>query len=93
MRLLKCLSLAVAFATVGLAVCADDLAWKFDTSGRTADIVVVSSPRTNPDATDVRGPSGEVSQPIPLFDSRWNYTVEFGYFEYRFRPGILFIVR
>ena len=87
--------LPFCLAACGMAtVCAaDDLAWKFDTSGRTADVVMASDSVTNPDRTDVRGPSGGVSQPIPLFDSRWTYTAEFGYFEYRFRPGIFFIVR
>jgi len=71
----------------------DDLAWKFDTSNRPADVVLTSTAEDNPEAADLRGPTSGASNPIALFDSRWRYMAAFGYFEYRFRPGIYFIVR
>jgi len=78
---------------VGPMAFGEDLAWKFDTSGRSADVVMTSTDADNSEETDLRGPLSAASGPLAFFDSRWLYTAAFGYFEYRFRPGTYIIIR
>jgi len=78
----------------GLVASGEDLAWKFDTTARTADVVATSDAAANAEASDLRGPvASAASQPIAYFDSRWQYAAGFGYFLYRYYPGLFFSVR
>ena len=84
--------------TVGLAVLwsvsvyAEDLAWRFDTSARPADLAVETT-IPNAEVVDVAPSAEGVSGAIPLFDSRWTYNLLLEGWTYRHVSGLCFIFR
>lgn len=85
-------SLAAAVLAGVVAVQAEDLAWKFDVSARPADVVVEATAANAADVS-VAPPAEGASGTIPLFDSRWNYSLLLEGWTYRYVQGLFFIVR
>ncbi len=84
---------ASVVALVGMTVFAEDLAWTFDTSGRTADVVTDSTPAQNSASVVVPTNVGAESATIDFFDSRWNYAFLVDGFSYIATSGFLVILK
>ena len=87
--------LAFAAALSALAATtasAEDLAWRFDTSARTAD-VAVEAEAVNAAAVEAAPSAEGVSASIPLFDSRWTYSLLLEGWTYQYVRGFCIIVR
>lgn len=85
--------IASVVALTGMTACAEDLAWMFDTSGRTADVVQASETAPNPSAVVVPTKVGAESATIGFFDSRWSYGFLVDGFSYVFKRGLLISVK
>ena len=91
MRLMKCLGLATAFAAVGLGVFAEDLAWKCTAYTETPEVADDSFA-----CSVTLGRETHTSLAIEaeaVFDSRWEYALVLGGYDFRFRHGIMVIVK
>ena len=88
---LKCFGLAAAFAAVGLGVCAEDLAWKCTAYAETPEVADSSSAQTVEVFREMRTPLAIEAETV--FDSRWEYALVLGGYDFRFRHGGLIILR
>lgn len=83
---------AILAALAATSASAEDLAWRFDTSARPADVVVEASAAN--DGVVEASPAAEgVSASIPLFDSRWTYSLLLEGWTYQYVRGFCIIVR
>ena len=89
---MKRLLMLLAFAVAGV-LSADDLAWRFDTSGRPADVKSASASAANADAWELQPGRSAASSTIPLFNSCWRYDAESGGWSYAYVEGIYLIIR
>ncbi len=85
--------IAGVVALTGLVTLAEDLAWKFDTSERTADAVTDSAPAQNSAAVIVPTNVGAESATIGFFDSRWSYGFLVDGFSYVVKNGLLVLFK
>jgi len=84
---------ASVVALVGMATFAEDLAWMFDTSGRTADVVENSTPVQNSGSVVVPANVEAESATIGFFDSRWSYGFLVDGFSYIVKSGFVVIFK
>jgi len=84
--------IACAVVLTGMATFAEDLTWKFDTSGRAADVVMASASALNPASVVVPTQVGAESATIGFFDSRSSYGFLVGGFSYVVKGGLLVVV-
>ena len=91
MRLLKCLSLAVAFAVASLGVCAEDLAWKCTAYAETPEVADASSACSVTAYRETQTPLAIAAETV--FDSRWEYALVLGGYDFCFKLGIMVIVK
>lgn len=89
-RGLTCAGVLAALAVVPAS--AEDLAWRFDTSARPADAVAETTAAPSA-AVDVLPSATGESGTIPLFDSRWMYSIQLDGWTYQFVRGFCIIVR
>ena len=89
---MKRLLMLLAFAVAGV-LSGDDLAWRFDTSGRPADVKSASASAANADAWELQPGRSAASSTIPLFSSCWRYDAESGGWSYAYVEGIYLIIR
>ena len=88
----RMISLAVVAAcAAGGALKGDDLAWRFDTSGRPADVKSASASAANADAWELQPGRSAASSTIPLFSSCWRYDAESGGWSYAYVEGFYLI--
>ena len=87
---MKRLLMLMAFAVAGV-LSADDLAWRFDTSGRPADVKSASASAANADAWELQPGRSAASSTIPLFNSCWRYDAESGGWSYAYVEGFYLI--
>jgi len=85
--------IASVVALAGMATFAEDLAWTFDTSGRTADVVMASASAQNSVSVVVPTNVGAESVTIGFFDSRWSYGFLVDGFSYVVKSGLLISVK
>jgi hypothetical protein len=85
--------IASVVALAGMATFAEDLAWTFDTSGRTDDVVMASAPAQNSASVVVPTNVGAESATIGFFDSRWSYGFLVDGFTYVVKSGFLVIFK
>ena len=85
--------IASVVALAGMATFAEDLAWTFDTSGRTADVVMDSASAQNPASVVVPTKVGAESATIGFFDSRWSYGFLVDGFTYVVKSGFLVLFK
>lgn len=85
--------IASVVALTGMAAFAEDLAWKFDTSGRTADIVLASETAQNAASIIVPTHVGAESATIGFFDSRVSYGFLVDGFSYVVKSGFLLMFK
>ena len=83
---------AALAALVSASACAEDLAWRFDASARPADAVAEAT-AANTASVDVAAPAADVSDTIPLFDSRWSYSLLLEGWTYQYVRGFCIILR
>ena len=91
MRSLKCLSLAAAFVAAGMAVCAEDLAWKCTAYAETPEVAEESFDSSVALCRETHAPLAIEAETI--FDSRWEYALVLGGYDFRFRQGIMLIIK
>ena len=87
---MKRLLMLMAFAVAGV-LSADDLAWRFDTSGRPADVKSASASAANADAWELQPGRSAAASTIPLFNSCWRYDAESGGWSYAYVEGFYLI--
>lgn len=86
-------TLAAAAVLAGAAAGrAEDLAWRFDTSARTPDVAVEAA-AVNAAEVVAEPPAEGASGTIPLFDSRWTYSLLLEGWTYQHVRGFCIIVR
>ncbi len=83
--------IASVVALTGMTVCAEDLAWMFDTSGRTADAVTDSASVQNSASVVVPTTVAAESETLGCFDSRWSYGFLVDGFSYIVKGGLVVI--
>ena len=91
MRSLKCLCLTAAFAAVGLGVCAEDLAWKCTAYAETPEVADASFACSVAAYRETH--TSLAIEAETVFDSRWEYALVLGGYDFRFRHGGLIILR
>ena len=89
-RLMSCA--AVVSALAAASAHAEDLAWRFDASARPADVAVEAT-AANAASGDVAAPAEGASSSIPLFDSRWSYSLLLEGWTYQYVRGFCIILR
>ena len=87
-RLLMLLTFAVAGVLSG-----DDLAWRFDTSGRTADVKAVATPTANGDDWQLQAFRSGETIAIPVFDSCWSVSITADGWTYFYNAGFYLLFR
>lgn len=85
--------IASVIALSGMATFAEDLAWMFDTSGHTADVVMASVAAQNSAPVVVPTKVGAESATIGFFDSRVSYGFLADGFSYIVKNGFLLIFK
>lgn len=85
--------IASVVALTGMAAFAEDLAWKFDTSGRSADVVLASETAQNPTSIVVPAHVGAESETISFFDSRSSYGFLVDGFSYIVKNGFMLMFK
>ena len=85
--------IASVVALTGMAAFAEDLAWKFDTSGRAADVVMASASAQNPASVVVPTKVGDESETIGFFDSRSSFGFLVDGFSYIVKGGFLLMLK
>ena len=83
---------AILAALAVTSVSAEDLAWRFDASARPAD-VTAEAVAANAGAVDAAPAAEGVSGTIPLFDSRWTYSLLLEGWTYQYVRGFCIILR
>ena len=89
-RFLSCAAVLSALAAAPAS--AEDLAWRFDASSRPADAVSEAT-AANAASVDVAAPAEGASDAIPLFDSRWSYSLLLDGWTYQYVRGFCIILR
>ena len=89
-RFLVCVAGLAALAAA--SAYAEDLAWRFDASARPADVAAEAT-AANTASVDVAAPAEGASDAIPLFDSRWSYSLLLEGWTYQYVRGFCIILR